>query len=228
MSEPGRTRRWWRWLLVGLVLLVVLVVGGAAIYAKSQPTAAPLTLPAAAAGPPPGVDGTWDAAAGSVAGFRIRESALGFGDDVSGRTSAVSGTAVIAGGRVARAAFRIDLTAITVGGKPKPQLATSLDTAAHPDATITLAGPVRLPAGFGGGRTVTAAFPGQLTLRGVAPGRSRLRSRPGGTGPRSRPPGRSQSRAGLWGITLPAGFGFLGGLSRQATAEFLLILHRRE
>ena len=39
---------------------------------------------------------------------------------------------------------RIDLTAITVGGKPKPQLATSLDTAAHPDATITLAGPARL------------------------------------------------------------------------------------
>ena len=56
-----------------------------------------------------------------MAGFRIRESALGFGDDVSGRTTAVSGTAVIAEGRVARAAFRIDLTAITVGGKPKPQ-----------------------------------------------------------------------------------------------------------
>ena len=48
-----------------------------------------------------------------MAGFRIRESALGFGDDVSGRTTAVSGTAVIAEGRVARAAFRIDLTAIT-------------------------------------------------------------------------------------------------------------------
>jgi hypothetical protein len=31
-----------------------------------------------------------------------------------------------------------------------------------------------------------------------------------------------------WGITLPAGFGFLGGLSSQATAEFLLILHRQE
>jgi len=32
------------------------------------------------------------------------------------------------------------LTAITVGGKPKPQFTTSLDTAAQPDATITLAG----------------------------------------------------------------------------------------
>jgi polyisoprenoid-binding protein YceI len=227
VSGPGRTRRWWRWLLVGLVLLVVLVVGGAAIYAKSQPTAAPLTLPAAAARPPAGpADGTWDAAAGSVAGFRIRESALGFGDDVTGRTTAVSGTAVIAGDRVARAAFRIDLTAITVGGKPKPQLTTSLDTAAHPDATITLAGPARLPAGFGGGRTVTAALPGWLTLHGVTrPVTITVSARRDGTAIEAA--GSLPVASGRWGITLPAGFGFLGGLSSQATAEFLLILHRR-
>jgi len=227
VSGPGRTRRWWRWLLVGLVLLVVLVVGGAAIYAKSQPTAAPLTLPAAAAWPSAGpADGTWDAAAGSVAGFRIRESALGFGDDVSGRTTAVSGTAVIAEGRVARAAFRIDLTAITVGGKPKPQLATSLDTAAHPDATITLAGPARLPAGFGGGRTVSAALPGWLTLHGVTrPVMITVSARRDGTAIEAA--GSLPVASGRWGITLPAGFGFLGGLSSQATAEFLLILHRR-
>ena len=168
MSGPGHRRRWWQWLLVGVVLLVVIVVGGAAIFVKSQPSAVPLTLPSGAARPPAGsADSTWDVAAGSVAGFRIKESALGFGDDVTGRTTAVTGTAVIVGGRVASAVFRIGLTAITVGGKPRPQFAASLDTAAHPDTTITLAGPVRLPAGFGGGRTVTAAFPGQLTLRGV-------------------------------------------------------------
>jgi len=99
VSGPGRRRRWWQWLLVGVVLLVVIVVGGAAIFVKSQPSAAPLTLPSAAARPPAGsVDGTWDVAAGSVAGFRIRESALGFGNDVTGRTTAVTGTAIIAGG----------------------------------------------------------------------------------------------------------------------------------
>ena len=228
MSGPGRPRRWWQWLLVGVVLLVVLVVGGTAIFVKSQPSAMPLTLPSAAARAPAGsADGTWDVAAGSVAGFRIRESALGFGNDVTGRTTAVSGTAVIAGGRVTSAVFRIGLTAITVGGKPSPQFATSLDTAAHPDATITLAGPVRLPAGFDGGRTVTAVFPGQLTLRGV--------TRPVTITVSARRDGATVEAAGSlavasarWGITLPAGFGFLGGLSSQATAEFLLILHTSE
>jgi hypothetical protein len=44
----------------------------------------------------------------------------------------------------------------------------------------------------------------------------------------ARPSAGSADGTGRWGITLPAGFGFLGGLSSQATAEFLLILHRRE
>jgi polyisoprenoid-binding protein YceI len=227
VSGPGRRHRWWQWLLAGVALLVLLVVAGAAIFAKSQPSAAPLTLPSAAARPSAGpADGTWDVTAGSVAGFRIRESALGFGDDVTGRTTAVTGTAVITGGRVTSAVFRIALTAITVGGKPKPQFATSLDTAAHPDATITLAGPARLPAGFGAGGTVTAAFPGQLTLRGVTrPVTITVSARRDGAAVEAA--GSLTVASGRWGITLPAGFGFLGGLSSQATAEFLLILHPR-
>ena len=228
MSGRGRTRHWLRWLLAGVALLVVLVVGGTAIFVKSQPSAARLTLPSAAARPSVGpADGTWDVAAGSVAGFRIRESALGFGDELTGRTSAVSGTAVIVGGQVASAAFRIDLTAITFGGKPKPQFAASLDTAAHPDATITLAGPARLPAGFGGGQTVTVTLPGQLTLRGVTrPVTITVSARRDGTAIETA--GSLSVASERWGMTLPAGFGFLGGLSSQATAEFFLILHRQE
>jgi polyisoprenoid-binding protein YceI len=228
VSGPGHRRRWWQWLLAGTVLLVVFVVAGAAIFVKSQPSSVPLTLPLAAAKPPAGpAGGTWDVAAGSVAGFRIRESALGFGDDVTGTTIALTGTAVIAGGRVTSAVFRIGLTAITVGGKPRPQFATSLDTAKYPDATITLADPVRLPAGFGAGRTVTVAFPGRLTLRGVTrPVTITLSARRDGAAVEAA--GSLPVASGRWGITLPAGFGFLGGLSSQATAEFLLILHRRE
>jgi polyisoprenoid-binding protein YceI len=228
VSGPGRRRRWWRWTLAGLVLLVVIVVGGAAIFVKSQPSAAPLTLPSGPARPPAGpADGTWAVTTGSVAGFRIRESALGLGNDVTGRTTALTGTAVIAGGQVTSAAFRIGLAAITVGGKPSPQFAASLEVAAHPDATITLAVPVRLPAGFGAGRAVTAQLPGQLTLRGV--------TRPVAITISARRDGAEIEAAGSipvssarWDITLPAGFGFLGGLSGEATGEFLLILHRGE
>jgi polyisoprenoid-binding protein YceI len=228
MSGPGRRGRWWQWLLAGVALLVVLVVAGAAIFVKSQPSAAPLALPPGAARPPAGpADGTWDVAAGSAAGFRIGESALGFGDDVTGRTTAVSGRAVIADGRVTSAMFRAALTAITVGGKPRPQFATSLDTAAHPEATITLAGQVRLPAGFGGGRTITAVVPGQLTLRGVTrPVKITVSVRRDGAAVEAA--GSFPVVSGRWGIALPAGLGFLGGLSSRATAEFLLILHRRK
>lgn len=226
MNGPGRRRRWWRWTLAGVITLAVIVVGGAAIFVRSQPSAAPLTLPSGAARPPAGpADGIWDVTAGSAAGFRIRESALGFGGDVTGRTTAVTGTVTIAGDRVTSAVFRIRLTAIRVGGKPSPQFAASMDTAAYPDATITLTGPVPLPARFGAGRTVTAAFPGQLTLRGL--------TRPVTITVSARRDGAMVEAAGAlpvasarWGITLPAGFGFLGGLSSGATAEFLLILHR--
>ena len=228
MSGPGRRRHWWRWTLAGVVVLAVIVVGGAAIFVSSQPSAAPLTLPSGPARPPAGpADGTWGVTAGSVAGFRIRESALGFGDDVTGRTTSVTGTAVIAGGQVTSAVFRIGLTAITLGGKPSPQFAASLDTAAHPDATITLAGPVPLPAGFGSGQTLTAEFPGQLTLRGVTrPVTITLSARRDGSTVEAA--GSLPVASARWNITLPAGFGFLGGLSSQATAEFLLILHRQE
>jgi len=228
VSGPGRRRRWWRWTLAGVALLAVIVVGGTAIFVKSQPSAAPLTLPSGPARPPAGpADGTWDVSAGSVAGFRVRESALGFGNDVTGRTTALTGTAVIVGSQVTSAVFRIGLTAITVGGKPSPQFAASLEAAAHPDATITLAGPVRLPAGFGAGRTVTAEFPGQLTLRGITrPVTITLSARRDGTTIEAA--GSLPVASARWDITLPAGFGFLGGLSSEATAEFLLILHSRE
>ena len=228
MKGPGRRRRWWRWTLAGVAVLVVIVVGGAAIFVKSQPSAAPLTLPSGPARPPAGpAGGTWDVTASSVAGFRIRESALGFGNDVTGRTSKITGTAVIARSQVTSAVFRIGLTEITVGGKPSPQLAASLDTAADPDATITLTGPVRLPAGFDAGRTVTAQFPGQLMLHGVTrPVTITLSARRDGSTVEAA--GSIPVTAAHWDVTLPAGFGFLGGLSSEATAEFLLILHRRQ
>ncbi len=88
--------------------------------------------------------------------------------------------AVIAGGRVTSAVFRIGLTAITVGGKPSPQFAASADSAAYPDAVIKLANPVLLPAGFAAGRTVTVELPGRIRLprRPFQPGDRRVPPRP--------------------------------------------------
>jgi hypothetical protein len=86
-GRPPRKRHWWRWILAGVALLAVLVVLAGALALRFWASSPPLALPggpvAALAGP---VDGAWAAGAGSVAGFRVRESALGMSGDVTGRT----------------------------------------------------------------------------------------------------------------------------------------------
>ena len=55
----------------------------------------------------------------------------------------VTGTAVISGGRVTSAAFRVDLAAIAVNGKTSPQVTSSLHTGQYPGATVTFDDPGR-------------------------------------------------------------------------------------
>ena len=228
-QAPGRRRRhhWGRWVLGGVAGLVVLVVPAAGLAIKLQPSPPPLALPAAGIRAPAGpLAGTWTVAAGSVAGFRVRESAAGLGNDTVGRTRAVSGTLVVAGSRVTRATLRIGLAALRVNGKVQPQFVTSLGVRAFPGATFTLTRPVALPAGFSSGRTVHSAAAGRLTLHGV--------TRPVTVTFSARRDGRTLAavaRIGVpfsrWHITGPRGYGFLGSLASNGTAEMLLILHRQ-
>ena len=155
----GLKHRWTRRILLGVVALLALVVLGSWAFIKFQPTLPPLAL--SAASPPVGtLDGTWAVSAGSVAGFRVPETAFGMSNDVVGRTTAVSGTVVISGDRVTSATLRIDLTAVKVNGKPQPQFARSLDTQSFPEATFTLAKPVELGSSFASGATVNRTAPG--------------------------------------------------------------------
>lgn len=129
----------------------------------------PLRWVLGAASPPSGpAGGTWQVAAGSVAGFRVPESALGFSNDVVGRTTAVSGAIIISGDRVTSAALRIALIGIKVSGKAQPQLGSSLSTRRFPAATFTLTRPVTLGAAFASGATVTTTAVGELTMNGTA------------------------------------------------------------
>jgi polyisoprenoid-binding protein YceI len=227
---PGRSsrkRHWWRWLLAGVAALVVLLVLATGLIVKLQPSAAPLALPRAVAAAPAGpLDGTWGTAAGSVAGFRVQERAVGMSNDVVGRTNAVTGTFVISGGRVTGAAFRIDLTAMKVSGKTQPQFAKSLGAAAHRYATFTLGRPVTLSPGFASGAISTATVSGQLTMNGT--------SRPVTFTVSGRRNGAALQAAGSipvpftrWGIRGPAGYGFLGSLADRGIAEFLFVLRRQ-
>ena len=167
-GRPAKKRHWWRWILASVVALAALVMLAGAIALRLQASAPPLVLPGGPAAAPAGpVDGTWAARAGPVAGFRVRETALGISGDVTGQTDAVTGTIVISRGQVTRAVFRIDLASITVAGKTAPQVARSLDTTQYPTATITLARPVTLRPAFTSGATITVAATCRLTLRGT-------------------------------------------------------------
>jgi polyisoprenoid-binding protein YceI len=223
---PRRKRRWLRWLAVGAAALLVLIVLAAWAFIKFQPTAAPLALPSGPASAPVGsLDGTWKVAAGSLAGFRVQESALGLSNDAVGRTSAVTGSVVISGDRFTSAAFRVDLAALTVNGKQQPQVAASLHTGQYPGATFTLAGPVALgPAPVAGG-TIRLTVSGQLAMNG-ATHRVTANVSARRDGATLQVAGSIPVAFSVWDIKEPGAFGFLGSLADHGTAEFLLTLRQ--
>jgi polyisoprenoid-binding protein YceI len=221
-----RRRRWWRWVLAGVAVLVVLGVLAAVSYTP-QPGPPPLALPAAAI-PAQGssVDGSWNVGAGSVAGFRMRQHLLGKHSDIVGRTNTVTGTTAISRHQLTAAIFRVDLTSIKVDDKPSPQFANSLDTQQHPDATFTLTQPITLPANLDTGATVTATATGRLSLHGVSrPVTLTISGRR--TGPALEAVGSIPVTFSDWGIATPAGYGPIGSLDDHGLAEFLLVLHRQ-
>jgi polyisoprenoid-binding protein YceI len=227
--NPKRPRKqhWWRWILAGVIILVVVVVIAVGLFIKLQPTPAPLRLPTGASKAPVGpLDGTWDVVAGSVAGFRVQESFVGFSNDVVGRTTAVTGTITVTNSQVTKATFRVDLTTIKVGGKSETQFAKSLDTHDHPNATFTLTQPVTLSHAFTSGSAITTTATGQLTMRGT--------TRPGTITISARHDGALLQAAGSipiafsdWGITRPQGYGSVASLADHGVAEFLLVLRRQ-
>jgi polyisoprenoid-binding protein YceI len=224
-DRPARRRRW-PWILAGAVVLVLVLIGAAIWAFVAQPAPAPLTLPRTAAAAPSGpADGTWRVAPGSVAGFRVPESALGISNDIVGRTSAVTGTIVISGARVTSAQFRISLTAITVGSKQPPQLAESLGTREHPAATFTLTSPTALSPAFDRGAVITERVTGTLAMNGVVrPVTFTISGRR--DGPVLQVAGSIPVAFSRWAIKGPGGTGFLGSLADHGVAEFRLALNR--
>lgn len=226
-ARPVRRRRWLRWVLMAAAAVVALLVLAVAAWIKLQPAPARLTLPAAAVPAPAGpVDGIWQVAAGSTAGFRVQESALGFRNDAVGRTRAVTGTVIVSAGQVTSARLRVDLTAIRVNGRAQPQFADSLAVRRYPAATFTLTRPVPLSPSFTTGAVFTATATGRLAMHGTA--------RPVTVTIRARRDGAAVQLAGSipvafrgWAIRGPKGYGLLGSLADHGIAEFLLVLRHQ-
>ena len=186
------SRKLWIPLAAGLTL-VLLGAGGAYAYffsgLRSTPSA--LTLPSpspsasAAASESPstatGGSGTWEIAAGSIAGYRVKEQFAGQSatHEAVARTSAVSGSVSISQSAGAytmtSATITVQLSSLasvdSVAGfnvTNRDQIVQrALDTGSFPTAVFE-ADDVALPAAVATGQTVTVSVPGRLTVHGVS------------------------------------------------------------
>jgi len=222
-DDAPRRRHWLRWTLGGVAALIVLLLAAVAVAVKLQPVPAPLALPPNPAAPTGPVDGTWQVAPGSVAGFRIQQTVLLLHSEVVGRTSDITGTVTVAAGRATAANLQINLLALTTGDrKPAPQFGTSLDTKQYPTATVALAQPIPLDAALSG-NAATLTATGSLTLHGV--------TRTATVSLALRRDGANLDIAGQlpvaftdYSLASPTGYGPIGSLADHGIAEFLLIL----
>jgi len=225
-GRSSRKHHWWRWILVSLVVIILLVVVAIGSFIKT-PAPSPLVLPPATASTPVGhLGGTWDIAAGSVAGFRVQQSAVGVSNDSVGRTNAITGTIVATDMQVTSATFRIELTTIKVGGKAAPQFEASLDTQGNPSATFAMTQPMALSSAFTSGAILEGTATGRLSMHGTShlvtfniSGRR--------DGAMLQFAGSTPIALSDWGIKQPQGYGLLGSLANHGVAEVLLVLQQK-
>ena len=167
-----------RKVVAALILLALLAIAGPWVYINLIKEDAPdaLTLQPAVtttAGevqqPTNATDGEWAVVADSVVGYRVKEILFGQDTEGVGRTSAVTGSLVIANNEVTSAEFSVDMTTIKSDSSRRDRQVNNriLDTATFPTATFALNDPIALTPEALAGSDFTANTTGTLTLRGV-------------------------------------------------------------
>jgi polyisoprenoid-binding protein YceI len=189
-------RRWKRWVLGALAVVVVLAVGGPFVFihfieGSPKPELAlpsTTTVPASDAQPASSssVAGTWQVASGSQAGYRVSEVLAGQSTTAVGRTSSVTGRFVIAGTTVTMASFTVQMgTVVSNQSQRNAQFdGRIMDVAQYPTAVFTLTNPISL------GRIPTAGTVVHVDAAGHLDMRRRLRHHSRPRPPRGAPPPR--------------------------------------
>jgi polyisoprenoid-binding protein YceI len=189
MSPSSGPRRWRRWIIGGVALVVVLVVGGPFVYihfiegkapkplslsdvttttvAGSAATTA--TTATTSGSSSTSIDGTWNVATGSTAGYRIKETLFGQSNTAVGRTSTIKGSITIAGSQISAGQFSVDLTTVKSDSSQRDDQFQGriMDTSQFPTATFELTQPIDLGSIPADGTTVTKNATGKLTLHGT-------------------------------------------------------------
>ena len=167
-----------RKVVAALIVLALLAVAGPWVYINLIKDDAPdaLTLEPAVtttAGevqqPTNATDGEWAVVADSVVGYRVKEILFGQDTEGVGRTSAVTGSLVIANSEVTSAEFSVDMTSLKSDSSRRDRQVNDriLDTATYTTATFALNEPIALTPEALAGSDLTVNTTGTLTLRGV-------------------------------------------------------------
>ena len=167
-----------RKIVAALIVLALLAVAGPWVYINLIKEDAPdaLTLQPAVtttAGevqqPTNATDGEWAVVADSVVGYRVKEILFGQDTEGVGRTSAVTGSLVIANNEVTSAEFSVDMTSLKSDSSRRDRQVNDriLDTTTYPTATFALNEPIALTPEALAGSDLTVNTTGTLTLRGV-------------------------------------------------------------
>ena len=166
-----------RWIIGLLAAIIVVVVGGPYIYfhfveGKPPPKLSLSTTPvpaAASTGTRAPLAGTWNVANGTVVRYRVKETLFGQSGTAVGSTSKVTGSMTIAGTKVDKANFTVDMTSVSSdeGMRDNQFQGRIMDTATYPTATFTLTQPIDLAPVPTDGVVKTYPATGKLTLHGT-------------------------------------------------------------
>lgn len=180
-------RHWLRWLIAGIIVVVVLAVGGPFLYIHffNGSTPAALTLPtasgSASTSSSPGgtatastsasgsLAGTYSVGSGSVVGYRVNEVLVGQSTTAVGRTSSVTGHLTIAGTTATAATFSVPMdTVLSDKSQRNAQFdGRIMDVAQYPTGTFTLTHPIDLAPLPAAGVIKSYTATGKLTLHGA-------------------------------------------------------------
>ncbi len=180
MAPAEKPRKWLRWVVAGVVAVLVLAVGGPFVYFHfiEGPAPKPLSLdttPTTVLKPGEtraSLAGTWKSTGGSIVRYRVKETLIGQSHTAVGKTNSVTGTITIAGTDVAKGTFTVDMTSITSVGhdhsiRDDQFQHRIMDTASFPTATFVLTKPIVLETEPKNGVQVKYAATGKLTLHGT-------------------------------------------------------------
>lgn len=116
-----------------------------------------------------GIEGSWEVAGGSTAGYRATEVLFGQSTEGAGRTEDVTGTLVIEGTSATEASFEVDLTTLTSDEDRRDGQVQSriLETSQFPTASFELTEPIEFAEVPDDLQEITAEATGDLTVHGV-------------------------------------------------------------